>query len=82
MEAVLKTVSVKCIGSQKPIQTRSIEIGTTPLDLLRSIGLDAGYQLSDTSGARIYGNTEDLYSLLPDASMLLCSAVVDAGHAA
>ena len=78
-----KTISIKMVGSNKPIETRAIEPGTTGRDLLLSLGLAAaGFQLSDNKGAVFYGQADNIYAMVDDGALLMCSAMVDAGGVA
>lgn len=78
-----KTISIKMVGAGRPIENRRIEAGTTTRDVLASLSLEGGgFQLSDSTGSRIYGMADNLYAAVEDGALLMCSALVDAGEAA
>ncbi len=81
--AETKTISVKFIGSNRPAETISIEPGTSVGDVLKSLGLGAGFHLCDPNEPEaVFSASDNLYSRVNDGDMLAATAAVDAGKAA
>ena len=78
----IKTLSIKFIGSNRPAETISIEVGTSVADVLKSLGLGgAGFHLADPNQPdAVFNPTDNLYARVNDGDMLAVTAAVDAGR--
>ncbi|MGH1419404.1 MAG: hypothetical protein ACRBCJ_11155 [Hyphomicrobiaceae bacterium] len=76
-----KSIGIKFIGSNRAAETLSIEPGTTVADVLQTLGLGAGFHLSDPNKPEaIFQASDNLYARISNnGDMLACSALVDAG---
>ena len=78
-----KSIAIKFVGSNRASETLQILPGTTVSDVLSTLGLGAGYQLSDAQAQDVVFNPADvLYARVVDGALLYCSAAVDAGQSA
>ncbi len=76
-----KQIGVKFIGSQRPTETLTILPGTTTRDILNSLDLNSGFQLSPSNQPETVFNPNDaIFARVEDGDMLACSAMVDAGR--
>ena len=77
-----KTISIKFIGSNRPAETISIEIGTSVADVLKSLGLSGGgYHLTDPNQPdAVFNPNDNLFARVNDGDMLAVTAAVDAGE--
>jgi hypothetical protein len=78
--AIIKRVHVKIVGSDRAGQNVMLAPGATTRDLLRKLGLDAGYQISDARNDVLYGPDEVLFARVQDGDLVHASAMVDAGN--
>ena len=78
-----KTVAIKFVGlSNRATETLQIDVGTTAADMLTSLGLGTGFQLSDAKAqTNVFRANDNVYARVDDGAMLYCSAMVDAGIA-
>lgn len=77
-----KRVNVKFVGGMKPPQTLQLLPGTTAADVLKNLGLDASYEVSDAASLTVFRADEVLFPRIEDGSMLHVASMVDAGAAA
>jgi hypothetical protein len=76
-----KSIAVKFVGSNKATETLKILPGTTVSEVLTTLGLSGGYQLSDAQKPdRVFRANDVIYALLDDGSLVYASALVDAGN--
>ncbi len=79
-ERTSKAIAVKFIGSKRATETLQIMPGTTVTEVLKTLNLSAGYQLSDAQNPDIVFRPADvLYAMVEDGALLYASALVDAG---
>lgn len=77
----IKSIGIKFVGSNRAAETLTIEPGTTVSDVLQTVGLGAGFNLSDPSKPdAVFQASDNLYARINDGDMLACSALVDAGQ--
>lgn len=82
-EQPMKSIGIKFVGSNRAAETLSIEPGTTVRDVLQTVGLGAGFHLSDPAKPEaVFQASDNLYARVSDGDMLACSALVDAGQEA
>jgi hypothetical protein len=75
-----KTIAIKFAGSKRATETLQIVPGTTVADVLKTLNLSGGYQLSDAqSPERVFRPTDNIYAMVEDGTLLYASALVDAG---
>jgi hypothetical protein len=76
----MKSIGVKFVGSQRATETLQMAPGTTCADVLKTLNLKGGYQLSDAQTPdRLYRPSDNLYAMCDDGTLLYASALVDAG---
>lgn len=75
-----KSIAVKFVGTSRQTQDLKILPGTTVADVLKTLNLGAGYQLSDAKQAdHVFRSTDVIYAMVDDGAMVYASALVDAG---
>jgi hypothetical protein len=75
-----KSIAVKFVGSKRATETLRILPGTTVAEVLTTLNLSGGYQLSDAQNPdRVFRPTDVLYAMVEDGALLYASALVDAG---
>ena len=75
-----KSFAVKFVGSKRATETLQILPGTTVAEVLKTLALSGGYQLSDAQNPDIvFHPTDVLYARVEDGALLYASALVDAG---
>jgi hypothetical protein len=75
-----KSIAVKFVGSKRATETLQIVPGTTVAEVLKTLNLTAGYQLSDAHNPDVvYRPTNNIYAMVEDGALLYASALVDAG---
>jgi hypothetical protein len=80
MSDASKSIAVKFVGSKRATETLRIVPGTTVAEVLTSLNLSGGYQLSDAHNQdRVFRPTDVLYAMVEDGALLYASALVDAG---
>ncbi len=79
-----KRISVKHIGSKRPMDDCSITPGSSVNDLLKSLGYAlTGFHLTDPNDPEaIFNGNDNLYSRVNDGDLLAIVAAVDAGYEA
>ena len=76
-----KTIAVKFVGAKRATETLQILPGTTVAEVLTTLNLSGGYQLSDAQRADVVFRPNDvLYAMVEDGALLYASALVDAGR--
>jgi hypothetical protein len=80
MSTASKSIAVKFVGSTRATETLKILPGTTCSEVLKTLGLSAGYQLSDAHKPDVvFRPTDNIYAMVEDGALLYASALVDAG---
>jgi len=80
MTNAAKSIAIKPVGSKRATETLQILPGTTVSEVLKTLGLTSGYQLSDAQNPdRVFRASDNLYAMVEDGSLLYASALVDAG---
>lgn len=75
-----KSIAIKFVGSKRATETLQVLPGTTVAEVLNTLDLNAGYQLSDAQNPDVVFRPNDvLYALVEDGALLYASALVDAG---
>jgi hypothetical protein len=75
-----KSIAIKFVGSKRAPETLRILPGTTVSEVLKTLNLSGGYQLSDAQSPDIvFHPTDVLYARVEDGALLYASALVDAG---
>ncbi|MCH9808443.1 MAG: hypothetical protein K0U74_11975 [Alphaproteobacteria bacterium] len=76
----VKSIAIKFIGSNRPAETVEIEAGTSVADVLKALGLGAGFHLTDPSQPEaVFRPADNLFSRVKDGDMLAVTSVIDAG---
>jgi hypothetical protein len=80
MTTAAKSIAVKFVGSKRAAETLQILPGTTVAEVLKTLNLGAGYQLSHAQRPEaVYRPSDVLYAMVEDGDLLYASALVDAG---
>lgn len=80
MSKPTKEISIKFIGSNRSAEAIQLSPGTTVADVLRQLGLGAGFSLVDPNDPdALFNPTDDLFSRVKNGVMLAATAMVDAG---
>lgn len=75
-----KQIAIKYLGSNRATETISIVPGTTVSDVIASLGLGAGFQLSNAKYADVVLEpTADIFATMDDGGMVYASTRVEAG---
>ena len=75
-----KSIAIKFVGAKRATETVTIVPGVTVADVLATLKLDRGFQLSDAKNPDIVFRSDDvLYALVQDGDLLYASALIDAG---
>lgn len=74
-----KRVGIKFIGGKRASQTVELHAGTTAHDILQHLGLDASFQLADSTNERTFKPNDVVSALVDDGTVLHVSSIVTAG---